>query len=1044
MSTNRYVRAFRAHSSPRFLPEDVGSPSAQNAADLIRSASIRGHSQPAVAENAVLQSSLWGAVRSALTRKLCRMVELRWVVHEAGVIDPWILISGDEEAATRGWLRTLEGVLPRDFQWAPADVAANSPLAGTGPLPLTSRGEYAERCFVARVIRRRMAIHLPRYTAQVMRSLPRDTSGSAVSAFAQQYFDLPHIPGPMTVLPVATDLGAFDRGLALPVVIPVSEALPDRRRLCAEAISGAPLIISLQAWPITPSSLSHDRWRSDFMRRCWDALSEPVKNAVNANYGFPVRETWDRYLRAPQDVMAVEMRVFAATPERASKTATMLANQYGGLHCFEVLVNPDPGPVTALRDRSDFDAAHDDSADARDQRMRHDRETWARREGVRHETVGAQQDDDGGFVYGLRDLYSAQEADSLLRLPFAYKAGLPGVQTHLVPPFHTLPKTRMRVRDPDSLAMLTAPSDRLRLGVPYAVESILQNTPDDRARVARGALAPIAEATGPRDSVWHSMDIRNLTKHGLIVGSTGSGKTVTTTFLVLEAVRNGIDVLVVEPIKAEYFDKFDPLSQESQEVARAAKKPWRHPKEQLGYELQRFYFEADKSNPRPGDDHLRFDPMRVQPHITLARHISYLKSCFESAFMMQDWMAVRIENALHEYYYRAWPKNGGCGMPSLYARGGSKSVGIGPRIGDLTDEKIDGKVVTKHPYSRQLGVYPSLETFCDFVLKYFLPRWKRELQGSSRSAELLEPFVARFQRLQNGPIGQAAKLADQSLLEHEFTVSHLKDGLILRGADGVLQTSTELANRIMITDGTPEERAKSRIAVPDDVPESAWNPFASVVPDRRARGGTLEAAGRTGSIRIVELEALSDGADKALVMAFLLTFLYERRQAEDLDFRGRAAPNYYLPPPARPKHLLVLEEAHRVLSASASSQSAGEDVAGQSAGAKTAEMFTDMLAEIRALGQSIFIVEQIPTKLAPDAIKNTNLKLMHRITSQPDREFLGSAMNFTDMQKEFVSTLRPGQAVAFEENEDQPILLNMPGSAEWTEIFGARTGDNPA
>lgn len=38
------------------------------------------------------------------------------------------------------------------------------------------------------------------------------------------------------------------------------------------------------------------------------------------------------------------------------------------------------------------------------------------------------------------------------------------------------------------------------------------------------------------------------------------------------------------------------------------------------------------------------------------------------------------------------------------------------------------------------------------------------------------------------------------------------------------------------------------------------------------------------------------------------------------------------------------------------------------------------------------IAEQIPTKLAPDTLKNTNLKIVHRTVAREDREAVGKAM----------------------------------------------------
>ena len=104
----------------------------------------------------------------------------------------------------------------------------------------------------------------------------------------------------------------------------------------------------------------------------------------------------------------------------------------------------------------------------------------------------------------------------------------------------------------------------------------------------------------------------------------------------------------------------------------------------------------------------------------------------------------------------------------------------------------------------------------------------------------------------------------------------------------------------------------------------------------------------------------------------------------------------------------------------------------------------DMLAEIRAFGQGICIVEQIPTKIVAEAVKNTNLKIMLRLTSKDDRDFLGEAMNFNEEQKRFVTNLKPGQFVAFEQNVDQPLLLTLPDPSQWPDLFPRPEGNRPA
>lgn len=59
------------------------------------------------------------------------------------------------------------------------------------------------------------------------------------------------------------------------------------------------------------------------------------------------------------------------------------------------------------------------------------------------------------------------------------------------------------------------------------------------------------------------------------------------------------------------------------------------------------------------------------------------------------------------------------------------------------------------------------------------------------------------------------------------------------------------------------------------------------------------------------------------------------------------------------------------------------------------------------------IVDQIPNKLAPDVLKNTNTKIIHRILAKDDKEAVGDTMMMDDKQKEFLSALQVGHAVVF-------------------------------
>jgi hypothetical protein len=93
-------------------------------------------------------------------------------------------------------------------------------------------------------------------------------------------------------------------------------------------------------------------------------------------------------------------------------------------------------------------------------------------------------------------------------------------------------------------------------------------------------------------------------------------------------------------------------------------------------------------------------------------------------------------------------------------------------------------------------------------------------------------------------------------------------------------------------------------------------------------------------------------------------------------------------------------------------------------------MFAGLLAEIRAYGEGLVIAEQIPSKLLPDAIKNTAIKIVHRLPAQDDRDAVGATMNLTEAQSNYLVTLPPGQAAVFTDGMDYPVLTAMPDGTD--------------
>jgi len=160
---------------------------------------------------------------------------------------------------------------------------------------------------------------------------------------------------------------------------------------------------------------------------------------------------------------------------------------------------------------------------------------------------------------------------------------------------------------------------------------------------------------------------------------------------------------------------------------------------------------------------------------------------------------------------------------------------------------------------------------------------------------------------------------------------------------------------------------------------------------------------------VVEMALLTSETEKAFLMGLLLIWLYEYREVASQN-RLKENPEKMECPL---EHLTVIEEAHHLLRNLPSSEN--QEIV--SIRSKAVEAFSSQLAELRALGEGFIIVDQSPVKLAQDVIKNTGLKIIHRLYSGDDREVVSQAIDLDEEQSRnlvHLKTLDEGaQAVVF-------------------------------
>lgn len=173
---------------------------------------------------------------------------------------------------------------------------------------------------------------------------------------------------------------------------------------------------------------------------------------------------------------------------------------------------------------------------------------------------------------------------------------------------------------------------------------------------------------------------------------------------------------------------------------------------------------------------------------------------------------------------------------------------------------------------------------------------------------------------------------------------------------------------------------------------------------------------------LIELEAMGSGP--ANFLSLLLSTLIRETLKITPNADGKEL-----------RHVIFFEEAHNLIGPVAS------EVTGEDADPKMAAtaFVVKMLAEVRALREGIVIADQLPTVMAPEVIKNTGLKIGHRITAEDDRSLLGSTMSANGTQLEQMATFLPGESLITFEGLLRPFKAQI---CQWEN--GMASYDSPS
>jgi hypothetical protein len=118
--------------------------------------------------------------------------------------------------------------------------------------------------------------------------------------------------------------------------------------------------------------------------------------------------------------------------------------------------------------------------------------------------------------------------------------------------------------------------------------------------------------------------------------------------------------------------------------------------------------------------------------------------------------------------------------------------------------------------------------------------------------------------------------------------------------------------------------------------------------------------------------------------------------------------------------VLVLEEAHRVLPEM--QDTSGDPETGSARSASSA-LLTGMLAEVRSYGQQVIVVDQSPSKVAADVVRNTNLRIVHRTVAAEDQKTMAAAVGIPEADAQLFGSLGRGQAIISTRQETSPQTI---------------------
>lgn len=132
----------------------------------------------------------------------------------------------------------------------------------------------------------------------------------------------------------------------------------------------------------------------------------------------------------------------------------------------------------------------------------------------------------------------------------------------------------------------------------------------------------------------------------------------------------------------------------------------------------------------------------------------------------------------------------------------------------------------------------------------------------------------------------------------------------------------------------------------------------------------------------IELGYFRDFETRTLFASFLLKAIYDYRLGGEKSSL---------------RHAIIIEEARSLIPV----RSPEEPVT----------VSERLSQDMRKFGECVVYIAQFPSQISPEAIKNTGVRIVHRVAWSSDIKLLADAMNLTDSQANYMSQLQTGYAI---------------------------------